>query len=88
MFIRDLIRVAFLGLGCLAAAVLITAIAYFAFDAPVVMLLPGAVVAKALWHQPAPPDVMVARMLAVNVVVLAATLAVVVIGVLSMRRRR
>jgi hypothetical protein len=83
---RSAIGVAAVVAGCIAAAVLITVVAYFAFDRPIAILLPGAAIERHLWPQPGPLDLRVARMLTINVVVVAA-LGVIVAGILSTRHR-
>ena len=60
---------------CVLISALITLVAYFAFDRPVVMLLPGAVVADYLWPAPAPLDLAIVRMLITNVILVATLLA-------------
>jgi hypothetical protein len=74
--------------GCIAAAVLITAVAYFAFDGPIAALLPGAVIDRHLWPQAGPPDLRLARMLTINIIVIGVTLGVIVAGLSMPRHRR
>lgn len=83
-----LLRTALVSIGCFVVAVLVTAAAYFAFDRPVVVLLPGALVDSRLWPEPAPPDLRIARMLTVNVAVLTAIFGIIVGSYFLVRARR
>jgi hypothetical protein len=83
-----LVRTALFGIACFGAAVLLTAAAYFAFDRPVVALLPGALVDRHLWPEPAPPDLRIARMLTVNVALLTAMFGSIIGGYFLVRFRR
>ena len=80
-----MIRAALLAIGSLAAAVMITAVAYFAFSSPIALLLPGALIIDHIWPAPAPPELVIARMLAVNVLVITAIIAALVIAVAALR---
>ena len=81
-------RLAFIVAGCLAAAALITAVAYFAFDNPIAMLLPGAIIERNLWPRIGPPELRLTRMLILNVAVIAVVMGAVAAGLLLRRHRR
>lgn len=70
-----LLKTALVVVLCVLISALITLVAYFAFNRPVVTLLPGAIVADYLWPAPAPLDLAIVRMLIVNVILIAALLA-------------